>query len=670
MTRTNTRLTSFFIGLITLMGLVFTFPASVGAQWYQQDTQTLLPLYDVHAWSTTQAVAVGQDGLIRYTEDGGTSWDTAPSGTSKHLYAVEASTASILYAVGFNGTITRSTTAGTSWSTLPSGTSADLWGVAFVDKKTGVAVGESGKILQTTDGVSFTSRTSGTPNDLFDAYAADDSTIYAVGANGSIVKSVNDGTHWLAQTSGTTEHLYAVWCSSATHCVATGENSTVLETTDGSSWSAHSLDLGSYAGLSVDGYDENHFAVGAGDDAVYLTNNGGTSFTAIDLDEASPFYHSLSYFDANTLFTAGDDVSGNGVIWRHDGSAPSTPGNVTVLEGNPSDTDTVTLSWDASTDSESGVLYYAVTVVDEKLYTTNDTELELDSMPDGTYSVLVSAVDGAANESETVALTLTIDTVDPTVGNVTPVEAYTAETTTLRVSTSDATSGVASCELAINGFTVGTMTHAGGGTYEIDYGFTVPGAYTAFAACLDAAGNATAGAVTNITVALGPNPDPAPEPEAEAEMSSLITTTCPGGEDASHPCRAVYWYGTDGMRHAFPNDKAYFTWFSNFDDVIEVTDAFMASLTLGPNVTYKPGSKMVKFPSVDTVYAVGEMGELRGIDSEAVATDLYGAAWNTLIDDINIAFFFNYDYGTDVLSAGDYDQVAAQAAMSSPDDLF
>ena len=36
---------------------------------------------------------------------------------------------------------------------------------------------------------------------------------------------------------------------------------------------------------------------------------------------------------------------------------------------------------------------------------------------------------------------------------------------------------------------------------------------------------------------------------------------------------AVYYYGRDGFRYVFPNDKAYFTWYSNFDSVKWLTFA-------------------------------------------------------------------------------------------------
>ena len=160
------------------------------------------------------------------------------------------------------------------------------------------------------------------------------------------------------------------------------------------------------------------------------------------------------------------------------------------------------------------------------------------------------------------------------------------------------------------------------------------------------------------------------EPTVEAEQSNLVKLTCEEGADVNDPCRAVYYYATDGKRHAFPNEKVFFTWFEDFDEVIEVSADFMSDLTLGPNVTYHPGTKMVKFQSVHTVYAVARYGELRAIASEEIAEDLYGSDWNQQIDDISDAFFGNYDFGEMIESAEDYDVEDAQDSVESLDDNF
>jgi len=140
----------------------------------------------------------------------------------------------------------------------------------------------------------------------------------------------------------------------------------------------------------------------------------------------------------------------------------------------------------------------------------------------------------------------------------------------------------------------------------------------------------------------------------EAMPGSLLKLTCPAHADVNDPCKAVYFYATDGKRHAFPNDKVYFTWYADFSSVKEVSTDFLSSLTLGKNVTYHPGIKLVKFQSVPTVYAVEAKGVLRAIGSEEIAMQLYGIDWHKNVDDISDAFFGNYSFGSAILSSADY----------------
>jgi plastocyanin len=108
---------------------------------------------------------------------------------------------------------------------------------------------------------------------------------------------------------------------------------------------------------------------------------------------------------------------------------------------------------------------------------------------------------------------------------------------------------------------------------------------------------------------------------------------------------AVYYMGEDGFRYVFPNDKTYFTWYENFDDVEMITDAELSAIQMGGNVTYHPGLKMIKINSDPKTYMVAHGGTLRWVSTEAIAIELYGAAWNTKIDDVADAFFTNYEIG-------------------------
>ena len=128
---------------------------------------------------------------------------------------------------------------------------------------------------------------------------------------------------------------------------------------------------------------------------------------------------------------------------------------------------------------------------------------------------------------------------------------------------------------------------------------------------------------------------------------------------------AVYYFGADGKRYVFPNNKCYNTWYADFSKVKKISDADLAEIEIGGNVTYRPGAKMIKAQSSNKVYAVDKSGVRRWVSSTDTAKAIYGVAWNKQIDDVPDAFWVNYKAGNDIVSAGDFDALAAKAA--SPD---
>jgi len=116
---------------------------------------------------------------------------------------------------------------------------------------------------------------------------------------------------------------------------------------------------------------------------------------------------------------------------------------------------------------------------------------------------------------------------------------------------------------------------------------------------------------------------------------------------------STVYYLNGGKRYVFPNQKTFMTWYANFNGVVTISQSEMEGYPLGGNVTYRPGTRLVKITTVPTVYAVEPGGVLRSIVSEANAIALYGSVWNTIIDDVPDSFFVNYTVGSD-LTAGMY----------------
>lgn len=121
---------------------------------------------------------------------------------------------------------------------------------------------------------------------------------------------------------------------------------------------------------------------------------------------------------------------------------------------------------------------------------------------------------------------------------------------------------------------------------------------------------------------------------------------------------AVYFLHSDGRRYVFPNERVYRSWFESFDRVELLSDAALAALPIGGNVTYRPTSRMVKIETDPKVYAVGRGGVLRWVSSEETARSIYGPNWATFVDDVSDVLFTNYQIGTPIFSANDYQKEA------------
>ncbi|MFH1822095.1 MAG: fibronectin type III domain-containing protein [Patescibacteria group bacterium] len=153
---------------------------------------------------------------------------------------------------------------------------------------------------------------------------------------------------------------------------------------------------------------------------------------------------------------------------------------------------------------------------------------------------------------------------------------------------------------------------------------------------------------------------------AESEVTCLESGSANKGDLIKMENNSsIYYLGNDCKRYVFPNEKTYSTWYSDFSNIKNLTSTEIISLSLGGNITYRPGVKMVKITTDPKVYAVEKNGVLRWIKTETIARELYGDDWNKKIDDIPDAFFVNYTIGNPIESAGGYDKEAAKAGSQT-----
>lgn len=153
------------------------------------------------------------------------------------------------------------------------------------------------------------------------------------------------------------------------------------------------------------------------------------------------------------------------------------------------------------------------------------------------------------------------------------------------------------------------------------------------------------------------------------QVHDLIKLQDDGNPDTQFDT-TVYYIGADGRRHSFPNPKVYFSWFPDFSRVRIVASRELADIPLGANLTYRPGTKLVKFMTDPRVYAVDSDRRLRWVKTEAVAVSLYGPFWARQVDDISDAFYMDYRFGPDIDRTGDYSTNGAMGTAVYPSDVL
>ncbi|MEI6125782.1 MAG: YCF48-related protein [Pseudomonadota bacterium] len=140
--------------------------ADGGVTWEQQECKDIVPVVSAKEWETPtpslydicfltpeKGWAVGLDGIIIATDDGGKNWSRLESGVNSNLYSVAAKDDSA-WVVGDRGGYIFSANKGKKWKPQDASIKTKFWlrDIAFADAKHGWAVGSAGTIARTADG--------------------------------------------------------------------------------------------------------------------------------------------------------------------------------------------------------------------------------------------------------------------------------------------------------------------------------------------------------------------------------------------------------------------------------------------------------------------------------------------------------------------------------------
>lgn len=228
-------------------------------------------------------------------------------------------------AVGDQGLVMKTTDGGISWSTqyLPVDASADIFGIDFWDQYLGAVVGEKGLFYLTTDGGStWTHKDLGVVNHLRSVLFINGTTLVAVGSTGyvptaQILYSSDLGTTW--QYWQYSKSVYGVAFSEPLKGVAVGNSGFMAITTDGGvTWDSTRFNTGyalrrvyfssSSRGWAVGSSWNNYFYT----PIVLRTFDGGGTWSVVGLSYDSLNLSDVYFKDDNVGFI----IANNGEVLR------------------------------------------------------------------------------------------------------------------------------------------------------------------------------------------------------------------------------------------------------------------------------------------------------------------------------------------------------------------
>jgi len=213
--------------------------SDLGATWtvqkeFKYPMSTLDPsLYGISFFNDSIGCAVGGNGFITATTNGGSTWVTRTSNTAKNLYGIFVASPRKAWAVGQSGTIITTSDAFNSWSAQVCPVTATLRSVVFSDTLNGYILGDGGTILKTTDG-GTTWKVQPSPGASLNAVKfLNASQGWVAADSGKIFETSDGGGHWLNQTTAVQSSLTSVDFADRLHGVAVGGSGVILVTKNG-----------------------------------------------------------------------------------------------------------------------------------------------------------------------------------------------------------------------------------------------------------------------------------------------------------------------------------------------------------------------------------------------------------------------------------------------------
>jgi photosystem II stability/assembly factor-like uncharacterized protein len=256
----------------------------------------------IHFVNKDTGWAVGAQGAIIYSTDGGEKWIASNSPITNTLLSVKSFNSQIIIAGGFNGSIIRSTDSGLSWQIIQTGGVGNLWETEIINDSTAFMCGTDSTLLKTKNyGISWQPINTGINLNYWAIDFIDQQIGFIACDSGKILKTIDGGNSWNLINTGFNKHLYRIKALSEMHIVAGGQG-TLYTFNGGITWNSSigggPIDAMAFLNDSIGfvaGYSSPNF--------IDKTTNGGQTWLALSAPDIGAFC--LTFVNDSIGFNAG-----------------------------------------------------------------------------------------------------------------------------------------------------------------------------------------------------------------------------------------------------------------------------------------------------------------------------------------------------------------------------
>lgn len=251
--------------------------------WFTQTAPNDESYFGLHVFDTNTAIAVGSNGFIIRTSDGGDNWIVVTSGSTDRLHSVSF-VGNTGWAVGLDSVILKTTDGGLTWTHQDAGVTTHFRSVQFIDENTGWAAASpwgtpnmDGYLLKTSDGGDNWEVQLTQPSNVVCFVDADSG---CAGGPSGVYRTTDGGDDWRFVDMGSPRPISKIVFANALTGWAVSQDGFMAKTTDcGRTWVQQQY--GTDRNVSdLFFLDENRGWYVAGDPATIATTvDGGVTWT-------------------------------------------------------------------------------------------------------------------------------------------------------------------------------------------------------------------------------------------------------------------------------------------------------------------------------------------------------------------------------------------------------